>query len=270
MALQSAASDLALIEAAAREAGALARTLLARPLEIHSKGEAGPVTNVDFAVNDLLAEKLRGARPDYGWLSEETPDVADDRIGKERVFMIDPIDGTAAMIAQSPQFTISIGIAQNDRAWAGAIYNPRTDELYLGAIDEGATLNGRKIRASLRGEIEGMRMIGQANRFKSSKWPAPWPKMQIDSRQSIAYRLGIVAAGQGDATILFGWKNEWDTAAGAAIVEAAGGRVSDPWGGALKLNNRDPRTPGGVVAAGANLHPLLIERTKFIPDPRQG
>mgnify|MGYP002624094995 CR=1 FL=1 len=74
MTLQSAASDLALIEAAARAAGALARELVARPLEIQSKGEAGPVTNVDFAVNDLLTERLRGARPDYGWLSEESPD----------------------------------------------------------------------------------------------------------------------------------------------------------------------------------------------------
>lgn len=270
MTLQSAASDLSLLEAAVREAGALARSLLTKPLEIHSKGEAGPVTNVDYAVNDLLTEKLRGARPDYGWLSEETPDDLSQRIGKSRVFMLDPIDGTAAMISQSPQFTISIGITENDRAWAGAIYNPRTDELYLGAIGAGATLNGRPARASLRSEIEGMRMIGQPQRFKNSKWPAPWPKMQIDARQSIAYRMGIVAAGQGDGAILFGWKNEWDIAAGAAIIEAAGGRVSDPWGGDVPFNNPDPRAPGGIVAAGANLHPLLIERTKFFPDPRQG
>jgi len=270
MTLQSADSDLALIEAAAREAGALARALLAKPLEVHSKGEAGPVTNIDYAVNDFLSERLRGARPDYGWLSEETPDDHAQRIGKARVFMIDPIDGTAAMIARVPQFTISIGVIDQDRAHSGAIYNPMTDELYLGAIGGGATLNGRPMRASLRADIEGMRMIGQAQRFKSSKWPEPWPKMQIDSRQSIAYRMGIVAAGQADATILFGWKNEWDIAAGAAIVEAAGGRVSDPWGGVLVLNNLDPRTPGGVVGAGAALHPLLIERTKSIPDPRRG
>ena len=270
MTLQSAACDLSLLEAGAREAGALVRELLAKPLEIQSKGEAGPVTNIDFAVNDLLMERLRSARPDYGWLSEETPDNHGDRIGKARVFMLDPIDGTAAMIAKSPQFTISIGVTEADRAFAGVIYNPMTDELYIGAIGEGATLNGRPMRASLRGNVDGMRMIGQAHRFKSGKWPEPWPKMQIDSRQSIAYRMGIVASGQADATILFGWKNEWDIAAGAAIVEAAGGRVSDPWGGALVFNNPDPRTPGGVVAAGANLHPLLIERTKFIPDPRQG
>ncbi|HRE44012.1 MAG TPA: inositol monophosphatase family protein [Terricaulis sp.] len=268
--MQSAASDLALLEAAAREGGALARALLTKPLEIHSKGEAGPVTNVDFAVNDLLTEKLRAARPDYGWLSEETPDDLSQRIGKARVFMLDPIDGTAAMIARAPQFTISIGIAEEGKPFAGVVYNPMTDELYLGAPGEGASLNGRPVHVSGCNAVEGMRMIGQAQRFKASKWPEPWPEMQIITRQSIAYRMGIVGAGQADGTILFGAKNEWDIAAGAAIVLAAGGRVTDPWGGPVALNNRDPRVPGGIVAAGEKLHPLLIERTKFMPDPRQG
>jgi myo-inositol-1(or 4)-monophosphatase len=270
MTLQSAASDLALLEAAARDAGALARTLLAKPLEVHSKGEAGPVTNVDYAVNDMLTERLRGARPDYGWLSEETPDDQADRIGKTRVFMLDPIDGTAAMIAKRPQFTISIGIAEEGRAFAGAVYNPMTDEMFVGAPGVGATLNGRAIRASLRDTIEGMRMIGMAGRFANKKWPTPWPHMDITERQSIAYRLSLVAAGLADATILFGPKHEWDIAGGAAIVEGAGGRISDPWGGDLVFNNPAPSTPGGVVAAGATLHPLLIERTTHIPDPRQG
>jgi len=99
--LQSAASDLSLLEAAAREAGALARELLTKPLEIHSKGEAGPVTNIDFAVDVLLEQRLLGARPDYGWLSEESPDDLSRRIGKARIFMLDPIDGTAALIGKA-------------------------------------------------------------------------------------------------------------------------------------------------------------------------
>src|SRR5690348_16396628 len=95
--LQSAASDLALLEAGAREAGALARDLLSKPLETRNKGAAGPVTNVDLAIEALLAEKLRAARPDYGSLSEETPDDPDTRLKARRLFMLDPIDGTAAM-----------------------------------------------------------------------------------------------------------------------------------------------------------------------------
>lgn len=244
------------------------RELLTKPLEIKSKGAAGPVTNIDLAVNDLLAARLRLARPDYGWLSEETPDDPDARLAKARVFMLDPIDGTAAMIARSPQFTISIGVVEHGCAAAGAVYNPMTDELFLGAPDAGATLNGRPVRVSARETIDGASMIGEQNAFADRRWPTPWPKLEIASRQSIAYRLALVGAGLADATILFGFKHEWDIAAGAAIVAAAGGRVSDPWGGALCFNQRRPRAPG-AVAAGARLHPLLIERTSHFPDPRK-
>ncbi|MGE0740547.1 MAG: inositol monophosphatase family protein [Hyphomonadaceae bacterium] len=267
MTLQSAASDLALLEAAAREAGALARALLQEPLEVQSKGEAGPVTNIDFAVDAMLTERLLGARPDYGWLSEETPDDPSRRIGKPRVFMLDPIDGTAALISKIAQWTISIGIVEGERAFAGAIYNPMTDEMFVGAPGVSATLNGRRMRASLRDSIEGARFVGQKSRFADKRWPTPWPKIDVQTRQSIAYRMGAVAAGQADATILFGFKNEWDIAAGAAIVEAAGGRVSDPWGAPLRFNLEDPRAPG-VVASGAPLHPLIIERTSFLTHPR--
>lgn len=267
--MQSAASDLSLITEAARDAGTLVRELLAAPLDVQSKGDAGPVTNVDFAVNDLLGERLRGARPDYGWLSEETPDAPENRIGKTRVFVLDPIDGTAAMIAKSPQFTISIGIVENGRAQAGAIYNPMTDELFAGAIGEGATLNGRPTQASERIKLAGTRMVAAAFRFSSKRWPQPWPKMENIERQSIAYRMALVAADMADATLLFGPKHEWDIAGGAAIVEAAGGRVSDPWGGALSFNNPEPQTVSGVIASGAPLHPLLVERTKHLTDPRK-
>jgi myo-inositol-1(or 4)-monophosphatase len=267
--LQSAALDLSLLEAAAREAGALARELTAKPLEIHSKGELGPVTNVDYAVDALLKERLLGARPDHGWLSEETPDDAEERLKHARVFVLDPIDGTAAMISKIPQYTISIGIVAHGRAVAGAIYNPMTDELFLGAPGAGATLNGRPMYASTRDTLDEARMIGQKNRFADKRWPKPWPKsLQIEQRQSIAYRMALVAANAAEGTILFGFKNEWDIAAGCAIVEAAGGRVSDPWGGALALNQRDPRAPG-VVASGAAIHPLIIERTSFFSDPRE-
>ncbi|MGD9981434.1 MAG: inositol monophosphatase family protein [Hyphomonadaceae bacterium] len=266
--MQSAASELDLLEAAAREAGTMARELSLKPLEIESKGEAGPVTNVDKAVDAMLELKLLSKRPDYGWLSEETPDNPDYRIGKERTFMLDPIDGTAALIGKVPQWTVCIGLVEGDRAFAGAIYNPMTDEMFSGAIGHGAFFNGRPVKTTEIGHLEGARMIGQKSRFSDKRWPAPWPKMDIIERQSIAYRLALTAAGMGDATLLFGWKHDWDIAAGAAIVEAAGGRVTDLWGEALKFNGEIPRVPG-VAAAGANLHPLLIERTQTIRDFRE-
>jgi myo-inositol-1(or 4)-monophosphatase len=265
--LQSAASDLPLLEEAAREAGALARELLTKPLDIRNKGEAGPVTNVDLAVDAMLTEKLRAARPEYGWLSEEAPDDPDARLRAKRAFMLDPIDGTAAMIKRSPQFTISIGITEGTDAVAGAIYNPSTDEMFLGALGAGATMNGKPVRVSTRAELEGARMVGSKMRFTDWPWPKPWPRLEFEMRQSIAYRMAAVAAGMADATILFSWKNFWDIAAGAAIIAAAGGVVTDTWGAPLAFNLRDPRAPG-VVASGAGLHALLIERTSHFPDPR--
>ncbi len=267
MTLPSAASDLALLEAAAREAGALTRELMRKPLDIRSKGAAGPVTNIDLAVNALLEQRLLGARPDYGWLSEETPDDHARRFGKARVFLLDPIDGTAALIRNLPQFTVSIGIAEQGRAFAGAIYNPITDEMFVGAPGEGAALNGKSVQVSSRTHLEGALMVAQKSRFADSKWKRAWPSLEFLDRQSIAYRLAAVAAGQGDAALLFGFKHEWDIAAGAAIVEAAGGLVSDLWGEALVFNQANPRAPG-VAASGAALHALLIERTRAIPDPR--
>jgi myo-inositol-1(or 4)-monophosphatase len=267
MTLQSAASDLPLLEDAAREAGALARELILKPLEIRSKGEAGPVTNVDLAVDALLGARLRSARPDYGWLSEEAPDTPAERMRAARTFMLDPIDGTAALIGKYPQWTISIGVVEGDRAVAGVVYNPMTDEMFAGAPGQDAMFNGRPMRASSRAALEGARMIAQRSRFADRRWPRPWPNMNIIERQSLAFRLALVAAGQGDATVLFGFKNDWDVAAGAALVEAAGGIVSDLWGQPLKFNQLIPRTPG-VAAAGAALHPLLIERTSVFPDPR--
>lgn len=265
--MQSAASDLSLLEGAAREAGALARDLLTKPLEIRNKGDAGPVTNVDLAIDALLTEKLRNARPDYGWLSEEAPDDPDARLRARRVFMLDPIDGTAAMIKRQPQYTISIGITDGADAIAGVIYNPATDEMFLGAPGMGSTFNGKAVHTSTRTELEGARMVGSKVRFTDWRWPKPWPKLEIEQRQSIAYRMAAVAAGQADATILFSWKHYWDIAAGAAIIGAAGGVVTDTWGAPLQFNLRAPRAPG-VVASGGGLHALLIERTSHFPDPR--
>ncbi len=265
--MQSAASELELLETCAREAGAMARELSLKPLEIQSKGEAGPVTNVDKAVDAMLEIKLLSQRPDYGWLSEETPDKPEYRIGKARTFMLDPIDGTAALISKTPQWTVCIGLLDGTRAYGGAIYNPMTDEMFTGVVGHGAWFNGRPVRASSIANLTGARMIGQKSRFADKRWDAPWPKMDVIERQSIAYRMALVAAGMGDATLLFGWKHEWDIAGGAAIIEAAGGTVTDLWGETLAFNNENPRVPG-VAAAGAGLHPLLIERTKSLSHPR--
>ncbi|MES1198709.1 MAG: 3'(2'),5'-bisphosphate nucleotidase CysQ [Pseudomonadota bacterium] len=265
--LPSAASDLALIAEAAREAGEIARKAYGAKLDIRSKGADGPVTNVDLSVNHLLRDKLIGARSDYGWLSEETPDTP-ERLERARLFVVDPIDGTRALIAQEPQFTISIGVVYDQRIVAGVVYNPILEELSLGAEDTPATLNGAPIRITAQDKLEGAALLGKRAFFDSHHWPRPWPTLNLSFRPSIARRLALVAAGRFDGVILAGFKHDWDIAAGVALVEAAGGMVTDPWGGALRFNCPEPRAPG-LVAAGPKLHALLIERLATLPDPRK-
>jgi myo-inositol-1(or 4)-monophosphatase len=213
-----------------------------------------------------LASRLRSARPDYGWLSEETED-SPERLNHKRVFVLDPIDGTSAFIAQRPQFAIVIGVVENGRAIAGAIYNPIADKMYLGGDGAPATLNGEPMRVTDVASLGGSRIIAKKRFFEHDQWKVKWPEMKVSWRDAIALRMAVVARGDSDAVILPGWKHEWDIAAGVAIIEAAGGRVSDPWGAPVKFNQPTPRAPG-VVAAGPALHALLIERLKILPDPR--
>jgi myo-inositol-1(or 4)-monophosphatase len=116
------ADDLALLIAAAREAGALARDLVTRPLDTVDKpGGAGPVTAVDLAVDALLSRRLRDARPGYGWLSEETEDDP-ARLAAGRVFIVDPIDGTRSLIEGSGLWAHALAVAETGgcRRCAGA------------------------------------------------------------------------------------------------------------------------------------------------------
>ncbi|MDX2238438.1 MAG: 3'(2'),5'-bisphosphate nucleotidase CysQ [Hyphomonadaceae bacterium] len=263
--MPSAASDLALIVDAARAAGAIARARFGETVQIWSKGAAGPVTEVDLELDRLLEERLRGARPDYGWLSEETLDTP-DRLGRARVFVVDPIDGTQAFIEGVAEFCISIGLVENGRAIAGAVYNPLTEEMFAGGETIPATLNGAPVRVSVRDKLEGAHLVGRRRFYSDPRWRVPWPPLTVSFRHSIAYRMALIAAGRFDGAVFAGFKNEWDIAAGCAIITAAGGLVTDPWGAPAPFNAPDPRAPG-IVAAGPALHPEMIARTRILPHP---
>ena len=267
MTSQSAASDLDLIAECAREAGAMTRAHFGRAVKTWSKGAAGPVTEVDYAVDQFLREKLSAARPDYGWLSEESVDT-DARLFKTHVWIVDPIDGTEAFLRGIAQYTISIGLSVEGRAALGAVYNPMTDELFLGGEGAPATLNGRPVRVTERTELAGAHFIGQKRTFADNRWEEHWPKLELSWRHSIAYRLALIGAGYFDATILLGYKNEWDIAAGAAIVQAAGGAVTQTGGDPIVFNSPEAHAIG-VVAAGPALHPLIVERTRGVPHPSE-
>ena len=141
------AHDLALLTHAARAAGEIAMRHWRNAPKAWEKGDQGPVTEADIAVNDVLQHELRGARPVYGWLSEETPDTL-LRQEYEFTFIIDPIDGTRDFIAGERHFSHSLAAAQNGVVTAAVVYLPALDQLYTATQDGPALRDGEPIRCS--------------------------------------------------------------------------------------------------------------------------
>ena len=261
--------DLALIEQAAREAGAIARSYFGGDYKKWDKGKGQPVTDADIAVDNFLRDALLKARPNFGWLSEETRDDP-ARHGCARVFVVDPIDGTVAFIKGRPHFAVAVAIVEDTRPTAAVVYNPVLDECFTAALGEGAAMNGAPIHASAQAAIEGCRMLGDKAMLSHPAWNnpplTPWPEMHIETRNSIAYRMALVADGRFDAALALSAKCDWDLAAADLIVHEAGGLVTDHRGALLHYNGAVPiqRT---MLAAAPHLHPLLVDKLRDIRLP---
>ncbi len=251
-------SDLTLIADAARAAGDIARRYWQQKPQVWEKDEgAGPVTEADLAINDMLADRLRTARPDYGWLSEETPDDA-ARLKADPVFILDPLDGTRAFIAGERTFAHSIAVAVAGRVIAAAVFLPITDRLYTATRHGPALCNGAPLAVSSPRTVNNATLLTAKRNMAPEHWKAGRvPPVKRDFRASLAYRLCLVAEGRFDAMLSPGPTWEWDIAAGALIAERAGARVTDRSGGGLVFNRPDPRTPG-VIAAGVLVHDALV------------
>lgn len=214
-----------------------------------------PVTEADRAVDRAMRQKL--LREGEGWLSEESVDDP-SRLGKSRVWVVDPLDGTREFVAGIPEFCVSIGFVEDGRPVAGGILNPRTNEMILGAMDCGVSYNGKPARTSQRKSLKGSLILASRSEIKRGEWQAfTGGEYQIRPMGSVAYKLGRVAAGLADATFTFSPKNEWDVVAGAALVESAGGFVAMLDKTSLTANRPSPLLPG-LLASGPYLKDELL------------
>ncbi len=263
--MSNATADRDLLVAGVREAGAIARRGFEGVSKSWEKSKGNPVTETDLAVDKFLRERLCAARSDYGWLSEESADNT-ERLGKARVFVVDPIDGTLAFIKRKPEFTICAAVVEAGAPVAAAIYNPMTEEMFAAAWGAGATLNDDAIRVSARDALEGCRMLVAQDVIKHPAWPRPWPAMDIGKRASIAYRMALVANGTYDAMMALSSKHEWDSAAGTLIVQEAGGLATAHSGATLAYNQPVPHHRS-LICAGPKLHAAILERTGAIKLP---
>ena len=227
-----------------------------------------PVTEADRAVNRILQETL--LRDGEGWFSEETVDDF-ARLRKERVWIVDPLDGTREFVARIPEWCVSVAMVERGRVTAGGICNPVTQEVFLGSSQSGLTRNGRRCSASPRETLSGATVLASRSEVKRGEWDKfQGRSFSIRPTGSVAYKLALVAAGLADATWTLCPKHEWDVAAGVALILAGGGvawRLDDC---PLLFNNKQA-VMSGLVACGPNLKdPIatLLEGTGVPTSPR--
>lgn len=242
----SPADDLKLILEAAREAGEIALSYYRRDPEVWFKEGNSPISAADLAVDRFLRDKLLAARPDYGWLSEETADQP-DRLKAQRTFVVDPIDGTRAFIGGKDIWCVSIAVVENGRTIAGVLDCPARREVFTAAAGQGAFANGSAIAVRPQGgELRIAGAKAMINRLPGELLQG----VQIPSHiPSLAYRIAMVARGELDATFVKPYSHDWDLAAADLILSEAGGLLLDAGGQRPYLGGSDPEK--GPLAAGS-------------------
>lgn len=244
--------DLARIEAALKAAGRVLQRYTPGSVEWVEKSDRGDeLTEADEAVDRTLRELL--PREGEGWLSEET---RDDRARLEchRVWVVDPIDGTREFVQGIPEWCVSVGLVEGGRAVAGGILSPAADMLVVGSLETGVTVNGAPTRLTGKDGLDGARVFASRSEVRRGEWArfegAPF---EVVPCGSVAYKLGLVAAGRADATWTLVPKSEWDVVAGVALVEAAGGLCIHADGTRPTFNQASPKLPNLLAATPALL-----------------
>lgn len=251
--------DIDLVIETARAAGELALRMFRTELRNWTKGKSSPVSEADIAVNDLLRSRLTAATPDYGWLSEESADDA-ARLSRQRVWVVDPIDGTRSYLAGREDWCVSLALVERAAPVIGAVFVPVSGEMFLAARGAGATLNGRPIRASSGTRLDPTRLVGPKpliERLGDALEPgAIHPRIG-----SLALKICRAAEGRLDAAFAGGQSQDWDLAAADLIVHEAGGAMTTLAGEPI-VYNRPEVGHETLVAAGRERHGRIIEQIR--------
>src|SRR5258708_4539047 len=237
-----------------------ARAVLNRftPGAIETEYKVGhdPVTEADRAVDNILRKTL--LRPGEGWLSEETVDDF-TRLDKQRVWVVDPLDGTREFVQGIPEYCVSIAMVENGIPVVGGICNPATDELILGSRETGVTYNSKPANPTQGKDLHGALVLASRSEVKRGEWKAfESAEFNVRPMGSVAYKLGLVAAGRADLTFTLVPKNEWDVAAGAALVESAAGWILTLDQTPLRCNRKNPLISGLLAGSPFLREPLPL------------
>ena len=243
-----------------KAAGAVIMGFYRASFEVRDKKPDNPVTDADFAADQLLKERLLELLPEAGWLSEETVDNP-MRLLKEYVWVVDPLDGTKEFVMGIPEFSISVGLVQDGRPQLAVIFNPATDELYSTSRGGGVSYNGEAAETSDRTTLEGAQVVASRSEWNRGEFEPFNDLIEPEIVGSIAYKLARVAAGQADATWSRGPKNEWDICAGTLLVVEGGGSCVDLDGKEIFFNRPRPKV-NGIIADNGALHESVLAALK--------
>jgi myo-inositol-1(or 4)-monophosphatase len=261
----SLARELTVVERVAREAGGVLRRHRALGLTVQEKSPGQIVTAADVEVDALVRGTLAAEFPDDALYTEETAD-SPARLSTRRVWIVDPLDATSDYVGGGDEYCVSIGLAVGGMPVLGAVYNPARDELFLGRVGEGATLNGSPVRASAVARLAEARIEVSRKEWRRGL-EARVSALPARPVASMAYKLARVAAGLSDGAFSFKRRKEWGTCAGIALVLAAGGCATFLDGSVVPFNRPPGKSPLGLVAAGARLHPVLLQAARAIAPP---
>jgi myo-inositol-1(or 4)-monophosphatase len=251
--------DLDRIVSALDAGGKIYRSKSMENVRVHTKSGGDAVTDAELEVNQQLFEML--VQDGDGWLSEEAVDN-EDRLRCSRIWLVDPLDGTKEYVARIPEWCISIALMEDGELVAGGIFNPQTDELVYGSREIGVVCrNGAAHSAEMKILPREGLVLASRSEVRRGEWKrfsrGPFQTLAMGS---VAYKLALVAAGRADATWTLVPKNEWDVAAGVALLQFAQGHVLTTEGSPPTFNQEKTLFPGlvGFSAPGLKrLRPFL-------------
>jgi myo-inositol-1(or 4)-monophosphatase len=251
----SAAEDLQLLRSAAVTAGIIATGYFRRDVKTWTKEFGSPVSEADIVLDKFLHSSLTTARPDYGWLSEETAD-SPERLKHRRTFVVDPIDGTRGFIKGEDSWSVCIAVVEDGVAIAGVVFAPARNEMYEASAGSGAMLNGKPLLRRTRPGRHAP-LIPAPGAVHQELQAAGLEYIRGPAYPSLAYRLVQVATGSLDAAVARRGSQDWDLAAAAVILAEAGIEFGDVCMGALRFNREDTRHGALAAFAEASLKPVL-------------
>jgi len=252
---------------AAIEAGRAITALSARAIRAGSKLDGSPVTPADLRAEELIRKRLGGAFPSLRIIGEEGDLPRSGEVLPERLILVDPLDGTRDFLGGSPEFTVNIAFLEKGRPMAGVVHAPALGRLFAGSIagafemavpSEDAPVSRRLLRVRKVQKNGPLSLESRSHRDEATQ--ALLEKLAPAARREVASSLkfGLIAVGEGDISARAASLNEWDIAAGEAVLTGAGGAVLTLEGRTLRYGDPGLKAPPFIAIGDPGLRSLVL------------